>query len=81
MKEWMNITCESFSGEFKDPLLREAFREMWVPEFSMFFMLFTFAYLHNKNAGYPFGGSMPMSGALEARFKELGGNIKLQKQG
>jgi phytoene dehydrogenase-like protein len=73
MKEWMNITCENFAGEFKDPLLREAFREMWLPEFSMFFVLFTFGYLHNKNAGYPIGGSMPMSKALEARFRDLGG--------
>ena len=38
-------------------------------------MLFTFAYLHNKNAGYPIGGSRPMSEALEARYKELGGII------
>ena len=75
MKDWMNITCESFACEFKDPMLREAFREMWVPEFSMLFMLFTFAYLHNKNAGYPIGGSMPMSEALESRFKELGGKL------
>ena len=80
MKEWMNITCESFAGEFKDPMLREAFREMWVPEFSMLFMLFTFAYLHNKNAGYPIGGSMPMSEALEARFKELGGEINYRSR-
>ncbi len=75
MKEWMNITCNSFSERFKDPLLREAFREMWVPEFSMLFVLFTFAYLHKKNAGYPIGGSMPMSQALENRYKELGGKI------
>jgi phytoene dehydrogenase-like protein len=39
----------------------------------MFFMLFTFAYMHNRNAGYPVGGSLPMSKALEARYKELGG--------
>jgi phytoene dehydrogenase-like protein len=75
MKEWMNITAESFAQRFKDPLLREAFKEMWIPEFSVFFMLFTFAYLHNKNAGYPIGGSMPMSKALESRYKELGGTI------
>ena len=37
MQEWMKITAESFSQRFKDPLLREAFKEMWVPEFSMFF--------------------------------------------
>jgi phytoene dehydrogenase-like protein len=80
MKEWMNITCEGFAGEFKDPMLREAFREMWVPEFSMLFMLFTFAYLHNKNAGYPIGGSMPMSEALELRFKELGGKLNYRSR-
>ena len=48
---------------------------MWFPEFSMFFMLFTFAYLHNKNAGYPIGGSLPMSLALAKRYTDLGGEI------
>jgi phytoene dehydrogenase-like protein len=80
MKEWMNITCDDFAGEFKDPTLSEAFREMWVPEFSMLFMLFTFSYLHNKNAGYPIGGSMPMSKALEARFIELGGELNYRSK-
>jgi phytoene dehydrogenase-like protein len=75
IKEWMKITAESFSQRFKDPLLREAFNEIWIPEFSMLFMLFTFAYLHNKNAGYPVGGSMPLSQALEARYKKLGGIV------
>jgi phytoene dehydrogenase-like protein len=80
MQEWMNLTSEKFSQRFKDPLLAEAFRQMWIPEFSMFFMLFTFAYLHNKNAGYPIGGSRPMSEALEARYKELGGTINYNKK-
>jgi phytoene dehydrogenase-like protein len=75
LKAWMQLTSESFSQRFKDPLLREVFKEMWVPEFSMLFMLFTFAYLHNRNAGYPLGGSRPMSEALETRYKELGGLI------
>jgi phytoene dehydrogenase-like protein len=79
MQKWMKVTCEDFSARFKDPLLREALRVMWVPEFSMFFMLFTFAYLHNKNAGYPLGGSMPMSEALETRYKDLGGIINYGK--
>ena len=80
MKEWMNITCEDLAKQFKDPLLREAFREMWIPEFSVFFMLFTFAYFHNKNAGYPIGGSMPMSRALESRYKELGGILNYRSR-
>ena len=80
MQEWMNITAEEFSNRFKDPTLRDAFKEIWVPEFSMFFMLFTFAYLHNKNAGYPIGGSMPMSKALEKRYLDLGGVINYKSK-
>jgi phytoene dehydrogenase-like protein len=75
MQYWMKTTAEKFSEQFKDPLLREVIKEMWVPEFSMLFVLFTFAYLHNKNAGYPLGGSMPMSEAIEEKYKELGGII------
>jgi len=80
MKEWMQLTCDEFSARFKDPLLREALMEMWIPGFSMFFMLFTFAYLNNKNAGYPIGGSMPMSRALEKRYLNLGGEINYGKR-
>jgi phytoene dehydrogenase-like protein len=61
IQDWMKLTAEEFARQFKDPLLVEAFRQMWVPEFSMLFMLFTFAYLHNKNAGYPIGGSKPLA--------------------
>jgi phytoene dehydrogenase-like protein len=75
MQKWMKMTAREFADRFKDPVLRDALNDIWIPEFSMFFMLFTFAYLHNKNAGYPIGGSMPMSQALEVRYKELGGNI------
>lgn len=75
MQKWMKVTAEEFSMRFKDPLLRQAFKEMWIPEFSMFFMIFTLGYLHNKNAGYPIGGSRPMSEALEKRYIELGGKI------
>jgi phytoene dehydrogenase-like protein len=74
-REWANVTGESFAARFKDPLLSGAFTEIWIPQFSILFMLFTFAYLHNRNAGYPIGGSKPMSQALEVRYRELGGVI------
>jgi phytoene dehydrogenase-like protein len=80
MQRWMKLTAEDFALQFKDPLLSEAFLEMWIPEFSMFFMLFTFAYLHNKNAGYPIGGSKPMSQALEDRYLKVGGLVYYNKR-
>lgn len=79
-KRWLKTSAEAFSSRFKDPLLRQAFKEMWFPEFSMFFMLITFAYMQNKNAGYPLGGSMPMSEALETKYKELGGVIHYKRR-
>jgi phytoene dehydrogenase-like protein len=75
IQKWMKITAEDFSVRFKDPVIRSALREMWFPDFSMFFMLFTLSYLHNKNAGYPIGGSLPMSLTLAKRYRDLGGEI------
>jgi phytoene dehydrogenase-like protein len=76
MKRWLQTSATDFAERFQDPLLRQAFREMWLPGFSMFFMLFTFAFLHKKNAGYPLGGSMPMSLAMAKRYENLGGRIQ-----
>jgi phytoene dehydrogenase-like protein len=75
MQAWMRISAREFVQRFKDPTLRQALEEMWFPEFSIFFILFTLAYLHKKEAGYPIGGSLPMSQALEARYRQLGGVI------
>lgn len=80
MQKWMKITTAEFVTRFKDPIIRDALCEMWFPEFSMFFMLFTFAYLHKKNAGYPIGGSLPMSLALAKRYLDLGGTICYESQ-
>lgn len=75
IRKWLKLSAGEFITRFKDPALRGALRDVWFPEFSMFFMLFTFAYLHDKNAGYPIGGSLPMSRALETRYIDLGGVI------
>jgi len=55
-QKWMKITTEEFVQRIKDPDLRHALIDVWLPDFSLFFILATFAYLHNKNAGYPIGG-------------------------
>ena len=80
LQYWMKITGKEYAARFKDPVLKQAFDEIWMPEFSILFMFFTFAYLHKRNAGYPLGGSMPMSKALEERYKALGGTIFYNKR-
>jgi phytoene dehydrogenase-like protein len=75
LQYWMKTTTLEYLPKIKDPLLRDALNELWMPDFPLFFMLFTFSYLNNQNAGYPIGGSRPMSEALEKRFLDLGGEI------
>lgn len=80
MQKWMKLSAAEFATRFQDPVLREALLDMWIPEFSMFFMLFTLAYLHDRNAGYPIGGSLPMSLAMARRYTDLGGVIHYDSQ-
>lgn len=73
MQKWMRISMGEYALRFKDPLLREAFVSLLTPEFSVFFLLMTFAFLHNRVAGYPIGGSLPVSFAMARRYTSLGG--------
>lgn len=75
LKRLMNTSTAQFTRRLQDPLLREAFEATWPPNFPTIFMQFTFAYLNDQNAGYPIGGSLPMSQALERRYLALGGQI------
>jgi phytoene dehydrogenase-like protein len=75
MREWMKTTGAEFADKFTDPVLRGVIRNMWFPQFSVFFIFATLAWLHRKTAGYPIGGSLPMSQALEKRYLGLGGQI------
>ncbi len=77
---WLTTTIGDFANRFKDPLLKEAFLAKRIPEFSIIFIMFTLAYLHNQSAGYPIGGSMPLSRSLEQRYLELGGVIHYQQR-
>jgi phytoene dehydrogenase-like protein len=75
LQKWMKTTAAEFVKNFKDDILREAMLAIWFPECPMLFMFYTFAYLHQKDAGYPIGGSLPMSLAMEKRYLALGGTI------
>jgi len=75
LRNWMNTPTEEFVRQIKDPMLAQALKEIWIPEFPIFFVLFTFGFLHMKNAGYPLGGCLSMSRTLEKRYQDLGGKI------
>ena len=73
-RKWGRISTQDFVSQFKDPTLREHFQSIFdMPDFPMIAMMMTLAWLHNKNAGYPIGGSLAFSQNIEKRYQQLEG--------
>jgi len=76
MRKWKRIPIQDFAKRFSDPFLRQAFPLSFdIPDFPMMGMLMTLAWMHKKSAGYPIGGSLEFSRAIERRYLDLGGEI------
>jgi phytoene dehydrogenase-like protein len=74
--KWGKVSVQDFSERFSDPFLRKAFRSTFdLPDFSMVFVVMTLAWMNNRAAGYPIGGSLEFSRAIEKRFHDLGGKL------
>ena len=79
--KYSKITVQDFAKKFKNPFLRKYFLVPFdMPDFSLIAMLFTLAWFNKKKVGYPVGGSMDFSRAIEKRFKDLGGEILYNKK-
>ena len=72
---WGKLSMGEFSARFKNPFLRQAMASTWGEDFPVIAFMMTLAWLHDHNAGYPIGGSLPLALAVEKRFKDLGGEI------
>jgi phytoene dehydrogenase-like protein len=76
---YSRMSVERYAQRFKSPFLREALPNIIdLPDFPMIAFFFLLAWLHNRTAGYPIGGSLEFSRAIETRFKNLGGTIHYQ---
>jgi phytoene dehydrogenase-like protein len=76
LMKYRKTSVKSFAGRFTDPLLYEVFSTMFdLPDFPLLGLLFTMAWMNNKDAGYPIGGSLEFSRAIESRYLDLGGEI------
>ncbi|MFW6148002.1 MAG: phytoene desaturase family protein [Thermodesulfobacteriota bacterium] len=73
--KWERMSAEEFASRCKNPLLKKAILEMFMPESSVFFLLITLASMHKKAAGYPIGGSRNFAKLIENRYVALGGKI------
>ncbi len=73
--KWNKVSLKDFGNRFRNRLIRESFPLLFMPDFPLTFMLMTFAWMHNRAAGYPIGGSLPFSRAIEKRYLSLGGEM------
>lgn len=64
----------------KNPLLKRLLNPDFFSHFPAYFFLFSLGHLHNKNAGYPIGGSLPFARLLENRYLGLGGRIQFNSR-
>ncbi|MCX6566759.1 MAG: NAD(P)/FAD-dependent oxidoreductase [Candidatus Aminicenantes bacterium] len=72
---YSKLTMGKFALKFKHPLLREFFG-VGLSDLSFLAIAFALAWMTNRNAGYPIGGSPIIIGLIEERYKSLGGKIR-----
>ncbi|OHD10983.1 MAG: hypothetical protein A2Z98_16570 [Spirochaetes bacterium GWB1_27_13] len=78
LQKWNSISLENLSKKFKSDVLKEAFPLLWYPEMPALFIFFMLGWLNVKNGGYPISGSEQIAKAMEKKFREVGGEIKLK---
>ena len=76
MDAWKKVSIQNFAQEFTDHFLRRVFPLTFnLPDFPMMAVLMTLAWMHQKSAGFPQGGSLEFSRSIERHYLKLGGEI------
>ncbi len=81
-KKYGAMTLEEFTAQFQSPLLQAAFPAlvMNIPDFPALAVLMMLAYMNDRNAGYPLGGSLRFAQNIEKRYLNLGGEIRYKSR-
>ncbi len=78
-RKYGKMTIGDFAKRFNDPFLRMAFtRSVNLengPDFPLMAILITMAWMDQRTAGYPVGGSLEFARAIERRYLSLGGEV------
>ena len=73
---WNRKSMTEVLGEFKNALIRKAISSAWPASFPAGFLLATMGWMSDGAAGYPIGGSLEFSKAIEKRYLDLGGELR-----
>lgn len=81
LRKLAKVTVEEYARRFKDPFLRQAVNLIFdLPDAPMISLAMTLAWLNRKDAGYPEGGSLEFSRAIERRYLGLGGDVSYKSK-
>jgi phytoene dehydrogenase-like protein len=76
LRKYSRMSMQDFCARLSDPFLHQAFASLFdLPDFPMTGLLMTLAWMHNRDAGYPIGGSLAFAQDIERRYLDLGGEI------
>jgi phytoene dehydrogenase-like protein len=76
MARYSRLSAQDLAARFSDPFLREAFSAAFgMADMPAIFIPMMLAWMHNRDAGYPIGGSLEFARAIERRYLALGGQI------
>ncbi|MCB0593453.1 MAG: NAD(P)/FAD-dependent oxidoreductase [Lewinellaceae bacterium] len=73
--KYMRLSNKEYAQRFQNPLLRKAITNLFEPDMTVIFSMMTLAWMHNKAAGYPIGGSMRFALKVANRYRRLGGRM------
>ncbi len=81
LRRWGALNIEGFCARLKSRALAEALATLYgglenMPDFPVSGMIMMLAFMHKRSNGYPIGGSLEFTRAIERRYLELGGRIR-----
>ena len=79
-RKWGKLSLGEIAERCRNPLLAKTFQNMFTPETASIFIIFTLAWMHNRQAGYPIGGSLKLARKLGKKYQELGGRIRYRSR-
>jgi phytoene dehydrogenase-like protein len=78
--KFARVTIADYLKQIKAPFLREALELIMPTRYSMIGLITTLASFHNRDAGFPQGGSLQFARSIEKYFIDLGGAINYRKK-
>ena len=77
LRRWSGMSVGDYGRRFNHPLLRAFFAGGEISELSALALVFTLAWMSERDAGYPIGGSQAVIRLIAENLHRLGGRLRL----